>query len=95
MPACLWSVFLFLCGRTVALSVCHCHGDLADDGLLSLQNTEEEANLPLPLDIQTLKSFHLQRVKPLDPVEGFFPNPRYRLVFAMSPHYPGVLKTNR
>jgi len=64
-------------------------------GLLSLQNTEEEANLPLPLDIQTLKSFHLQRVKPLDPVEGFFPNPRYRLVFAMSPHYPGVLKTNR
>ena len=72
-PLCCWS-FLFLCGRTIILSLCHCHcacGWYAKFKrhvhrvLLSLQNTKAEANSIPSFDIQMLKSFQLQTALPV------------------------------
>jgi len=65
-------------------------------GLLSLQNTQKEANLPLPFDVQMQKNFQLQGALPLTcvatpgPCWGSAPNPNYRLTFT-----PSSQKTSR
>jgi len=64
-------------------------------GLVCLQNTENEANLLLPLGIQKLKGFQLQGASPpWPPDQGLCPctllgalppDPRYRLALAVCP----------
>jgi len=93
-PFSLWSLFLFLWGRTVRLSMCHCHGARWECYKIKrdkseiqchvinwvLQNTEKEANLPLSTDVRTLRELIAsgQEALLLTVWPGSVPGPRWR-----------------
>jgi len=71
-------------------------------GLLTLQNRQNEAILPLPLDVWKLKDFRLQGASPPWPPTrgsapgprwGSAPDPRYTLALPRSPCAPPKLNS--
>jgi len=69
----------------------HTHHKQPCCSVLTLQNTDKEANLPLSSNVQTLKCCQLQGASPLTPWPGAVPpDPRYRFALRARHKCPPV-----